>query len=198
MKDSLRYTQVPKTITWYRKTILAYLVKDILHVNPYINEDRTNEISNIILYLNDKIEKHPLAVYDRYMNDIRIDSTEKDFTKWLKDVLFDCKDYQNLNLSYNEKEKGISVNDESRPLFCFSTRYDIYNENSWKDDFIDLDAVLQNFRYSYLCYIKQFEDTSSCYNCVHHEMNSNECLTCNRNMKFRDNFNHKTNNNISE
>ena len=198
MKDSLRYTQVPKTITWYRKTILAYLIKDILHVNPYINEDRTNEISNIILYLNDKIEKHPLAVYDRYMNDIRIDSTEKDFTKWLKDVLFDCKDYQNLNLSYNEKEKGISVNDESRPLFCFSTRYDVYNENSWKDDFIDLDAVLQNFRYSYLCYIKQFEDTSSCYNCVHHEMNSSECLTCNRNMKFRDNFNHKTNNNISE
>lgn len=195
MTESPRYIEMAKTIEFYRKKVLAYLAKDILAINPYINESRVKEISNIILYLNDKIEQHPLATYNRYMDDICIDMTERDFAKWLKDTLFACKDYQNLNLSYNEKAQGISVDDESRPMFCFSTRYDVYNEDSWKDDFIDLDAVLQNFMCSYLNYNKSFNDVSSCYNCVHYEMNSNECLNCNRSMKFRDNFNCKADTN---
>ena len=195
MTESHRYIEMAKTIEFYKKKVLAYLAQNILAINPYINEDRVKEISNIILYLNDKIEQHPLATYDKYMNDICVNTTERDFAKWLKDTLFACNDYQNLNLSYNEKAQGISVDDESRPMFCFSTRYDVCNEDSWKDGFIDLDAVLQNFMCSYLNYNERFNDISSCYNCVHYEMNSNECLNCNRNMKFRDNFNYKASNN---
>ena len=63
---------------------------------------------------------------------------------WLKDKLFSIPEFQELNLTQEEYEKGISVDDESRPKYCLTTRYDVYDSESWKRDFIDLNAFVQN------------------------------------------------------
>ena len=63
---------------------------------------------------------------------------------WLKDKLFSIPEFQELNLTQEEYEKGVSVDDEGRPEFTFTTRYDVYDSESWRKDFIDLDAFVRN------------------------------------------------------
>lgn len=53
-------------------------------------------------------------------------------------------EFVELNLSQVEFEKGISVNDETWPKFAFTSRYDVNTPESWKNDFIDLDAFIGN------------------------------------------------------
>lgn len=49
--------------------------------------------------------------------------------------------FERLNLSYNEMKAGISVDDPNREKVTFSSRYD---SPKWEDDFIDLDALINN------------------------------------------------------
>ena len=49
--------------------------------------------------------------------------------------------FEKLNLSYNEMKAGISVDDPNREKITFSSRYD---GPKWEDDFIDLDALINN------------------------------------------------------
>ena len=49
--------------------------------------------------------------------------------------------FERLNLSYNEMKAGISVDDPNREKVTFSSRYD---GPKWEDDFIDLDALINN------------------------------------------------------
>lgn len=68
----------------------------------------------------------------------------KDVYGFIHDMMFSIPEFQEWNLSQIEYEKGISVDDENRSEFSFSSRYDVRDENFWKDDFIDLDAFVNN------------------------------------------------------
>lgn len=65
---------------------------------------------------------------------------EKGVYQFIKDTLFAIPEFQELNLSQIEYENGVSVDDENRGKYSFVTRYDKYDSDSWKSDFIDLDA----------------------------------------------------------
>lgn len=75
---------------------------------------------------------------------------EGDFTyieKILREVLWDIPEFLELNLTWNEFERGLRPGDEDREdSICFVSRYGSSIDN-WKDDFIDLDAVVQNVIY---------------------------------------------------
>lgn len=68
----------------------------------------------------------------------------KDVYKFIHDMMFSIPEFQEWNLSQIEYEKGISVDDGNRSEFSFSSRYDVRDENFWKDDFIDFDAFVNN------------------------------------------------------
>lgn len=72
-----------------------------------------------------------------------LDSVEE-MLEIVKSILMSIPEFVDLNLSYNEVQAGIKVNDDRRPNFVFHSAYDVRNEDSWKDDFIDLDAFMQN------------------------------------------------------
>lgn len=104
----------------------------------------------------------------------------KDF---IKNLLLSIKEFEDLNLSQIEYENKISVNDENRPKFSFSTRYDKYDSESWKSDFIDLDAFIGNV-INNLYMLKQSND--DCFLCVHGD--TEKCNSCNINPKFKNEY----------
>ncbi len=92
---------------------------------------------------------------------------------WLHDMLFDIPEFCELNLSQVEYEKGISVDDENRGKFSVTTMYDVYTSESWRNDYIDLDAFVQNV-YNKLLYIKDMD--YDCFSCVHQDKNNKSTL----------------------
>lgn len=101
---------------------------------------------------------------------------EKDaLYNWMKDKLFSIPEFQELNLTQIEFEKGISVDDESRPKYCFTTRYDVYDSESWKSDFIDLDAFVRNVHRRLVNIIDTEED---CFCCIHQDKSCKSALDC--------------------
>lgn len=98
-----------------------------------------------------------------------------DLYAWLKDILFSIPEFQELNLTQEEYEQGISVDDEERPKFTFTTRYDVYDYDSWRKDFIDLDAFVQNVHRRLLLVIWSDQD---CFCCIHQDRNSESTLNC--------------------
>lgn len=68
----------------------------------------------------------------------------KEVYGFIRDMMFSIPEFKEWNLSQIEYEKGISVDDETRSEFSFSSRYDIRDEDFWKDNFIDLDAFVNN------------------------------------------------------
>lgn len=95
--------------------------------------------------------------------------------KWIEELLFEIPEFKELNLSHIEYEKGISVDDENRPKFAIRTRYDKYDSESWKDDFIDLDAFVQNVNRMLQIII---DSDSDCFCCVHQGNNTKSTLDC--------------------
>lgn len=94
---------------------------------------------------------------------------------WMKDKLFSIPEFQELNLTQKEYENGISVDDESRPKFCFTSRYDVYDSESWKSDFIDLDAFVQNAHRRLLNIMETEQD---CFLCIHQDQSNGHTLDC--------------------
>lgn len=186
-----RYEQYKDTHKFFWCDVRKTLANEIMYLTPYVDEQRMKEFSNIILYIEKEAMKHPKLEWNQFIGEYQLRMTEQEMWNWLHNTLFAFKDYQNLNLSYNEREAGIDVNDENRPQFAFHTRYDINTKESWKNEFIDLDAVIQNVM-STLCPVRlKDEDTiqlKSCTFCEHYDKESNECLTCINNKKFKDNF----------
>lgn len=191
MTTTPRYEQYKDTHKFLWTDIRKTLAKEIMYLTPYIDEQRMKEFSNIMLYLQEQIKYNPKLEWNSFMGDYQLRMTEQEMWDWLHDTLFKCTDYQNLNLSYNEREAGIDVDDESRPKITFHTRYDVITEESWKDDFIDLDAVIQNVM-SVLCPVHIVDENcielKSCDFCEHFNKESNECLNCRNNKKLKDNF----------
>ena len=132
------------------------------------------------------------AVNDNEFYSIRIEN-EKVYD-WIKDLLFSIPEFQELNLSQIEFEKGVSVDDESRPKFSFTTAYDKYDSESWKTDFIDLDAFVGNVNRS-LYMIKNAEE--DCFFCIYQDEsnssvlaagNSDKCKNCCVNPDLKNNY----------
>lgn len=94
---------------------------------------------------------------------------------WLRYKLFSIPEFNELNLTQEEYENGVSVDDENRPKFAFTTRYDVYDSESWKRDFIDLYAFVQNVHRMLLNIIDIEED---CFCCIHQGKDIKSTLDC--------------------
>lgn len=79
--------------------------------------------------------------------------------EYIRGLLMQIEDFKNLNLSQIEFENNISVDDPNRNKFSFSSAYDKHDSNSWKYDFIDLDAFISNVC---SCLIEMVEKNNSC------------------------------------
>jgi len=84
--------------------------------------------------------------------------------KFIEDLLMGIPEFTELNLSQTEFEKGILVDDESRPKYGFTSRYDVETGESWKNDFIDLDAFINNVHARLLWLVKSDQDCFACVN----------------------------------
>lgn len=132
------------------------------------------------------------AVNDNEFYTMRIE--QEDLYKWLHDKLFEIPEFYELNLSQIEYERGISVDDENRARYNIITPCDVYDSESWKSDFIDLDAFVGNVHYRLLQIVDMEED---CFLCMHQDKNgestlapgdSDKCKSCCVNPNLRNNY----------
>lgn len=101
---------------------------------------------------------------------------------FIKELLFSMPEFEELNLSHNEYINGVKVDDDSRPKFSFHTRYDVETSESWKNDFIDLDAFARNV---HINLIRQ-EEEKDCFLCMHE--GTAKCNSCMLNPDFKLNY----------
>ena len=133
----------------------------------------------------DKIMSHVIENAEQacvdVVNNRHLFMTHTEFSDWLTDMLKSCPDFCNLNLSQNEVDSGVSVDDESRPKYAFTSVYNVETEDSWKNDFIDLDAAIRNI---YDCIIAAHEETD-CFLCDHKETEMcHYCILHYKNLKI--------------
>lgn len=64
--------------------------------------------------------------------------------EYIYKLLHDIPEFKEWNLSQIEYDNGIKVDDENRPKYSFTSAYDVRDENYWKNDFVDLDAFINN------------------------------------------------------
>lgn len=95
--------------------------------------------------------------------------------EFIQSMLMSISAFQELNLTQNEFESGISVDDENRGGFKLTSRYDKNSADSWRDDFIDLDAFIQNVNRRLIDII---DIESDCFLCIHQDENSKSTLDC--------------------
>ena len=100
-------------------------------------------------------------------------------------LLKDIPEFRDLNLSQIEYENGVSVDDEDRPKYSFSSRYDVYDKDSWKDDFVDLDAFVRNV---VLNLKREKIANEDCFLCKYEGTGSEKCKNCIVNPKLEFNY----------
>jgi acyl carrier protein phosphodiesterase len=113
-----------------------FVVAGQLYSQAPNREPRNVEI--IMKQVRDKFRKDAKNVNEFYLMDFEICKIEE----YVENLLMNIPEFINLNLSYEEIEKGVSVDDD-RPA-KFVTMYDKLDSESWKSDFIDLDAFIRN------------------------------------------------------
>jgi hypothetical protein len=69
---------------------------------------------------------------------------EATIMKYLTNLLMGIEEFKDLNLSQVEVENNVEVEDPNRSKFGFVSSMDKYDANSWKFDFIDLDAFIRS------------------------------------------------------
>lgn len=116
-------------------TFIDYTVGEIYHLAPYHKPRFIDEIVDEII-TRFKIGCKQIG-RDFFYHEIEL----KDLRKFIESILMPIDKFRDLNLSQNEYEQGISVDDESRPKFHFSSAY---NSTPEADDFVDLDACIGN------------------------------------------------------
>ncbi|AJG98844.1 hypothetical protein LF65_02258 [Clostridium beijerinckii] len=123
------------------------------------------------------------AYNDNEYYTIMVSEEDRGVYKYIDKLLKNIPEFVELNLSQIEFDKNISVDDENRPKFSFSTRYDKYDAESWKSDFIDLDAFIGNVVRNIYTMIESGID---CFCCIHG--NSDKCTECIVNPKYKINY----------
>lgn len=124
---------------------------------------------------------------------IILQEDEREYTaveNFLRKILLVIPEFEQLNITEAEYEAGIQdVNDPRREDgFCFVDRYTPATnakDESWKQDFIDLDALLRNIANDLLS-----TEDSDCFCCVRTEEGASTqvCQKCIRNENLRDYF----------
>lgn len=132
------------------KNIIANMAKWIYLLDP-INPSTKYPVHKIyipeilhLLYMNLIKDGHKLEIpadEDFYY----FEYTKDELRKYLYFLVYDepeTKEYfSKLNLSYIEMQRGISVSDPNRNAINLSSRF---SGPKWEDDFIDLDALINN------------------------------------------------------
>ena len=77
---------------------------------------------------------------------IRTFSTLEELEDWVKAHIMTIPEVRNLNLSHNEVDAGIAVDDPNRGVFVCTSRYS--KSPDPKDDFVDLGAYARNLTHS--------------------------------------------------
>lgn len=129
-----------------RRTFVGNCIGTIVRMAP-ANKPRKLEIINdkLIAYFRENTkqfavnkEGQPYPETSEYINYPKM--TEEQIKKLINNIV-SIKEIEELNLSNYEYNKGVSVNDENRPTWCFVDRYSQQNED---DNFIDLWALTRN------------------------------------------------------
>ena len=128
-------------------------------------------------------------IFDKAYNSI----PEKNLVDFIKSLIWDIPEFKELNLSQREYENNISVDDPNRSKYRFVTRYDVDTMESIRDDFIDLDAFLNNIiRNIYMiteagdddCFLCNYDmsnlDNKPCENCKRHYNDLEDLYESNR------------------
>lgn len=127
----------------------------------------------IMQKVRDKFRSDEHCINDNEFHSIRIE--EEKLYDFLKELLFSIPEFEELNLSQVEYEKGVLVNDESRTKFSLTSRYDKYDSESWKTDFIDLDAFVRNVERVFWMIYGSEQD---CFLCVNQPADVKSTLDC--------------------
>lgn len=114
---------------------IRYSMGEIYALAPKYNPRHVDEILQGIIENFKKDCKHVGS--DFFCHDVEI----QDLPEFVAGILSPIQKFRDLNLSSNEYQQGISVDDENRTQFAFISRYNTISED---DDFIDLDACIRN------------------------------------------------------
>ena len=114
---------------------IQYSIGEIYHLAPYHKPRFIDEIVDEIIR-KFKVDCKVIGG-DFFYHEVEL----KDLYKFIENILMSIDKFRDLNLSPREFEQAVSVDDESRPKFQFTSAYSSIPE---EDNFIDLDACIQN------------------------------------------------------
>lgn len=134
---------------------LIYCISGQLYAQAPNRKPRNGEniIRKVVEIFREKAENENEFYY------ISVELKPEIINEYIRSLLMQIEDFKNLNLSQIEFENNISVDDPNRSQFSFSSAYDKHDSNSWKYDFIDLDAFIRNVC---SCLIEMVEKNDSC------------------------------------
>lgn len=175
----MRWKMRRKTLKIRKSIIVSAIAYNIYYISP-LNDPI--DIDKIMNHVNARVTERCVdSTVDMYSY-ICFDDVD-DFKSWLDNMLMSCSEFKNLNLTKREREMGIDVDDENRQQIAFTS---LYNDIPYDDNFVDLDACLQNI----VCHVVRDLDTSSCFLCDH--MDDEEyCNTCTLNERYSNKYEHK-------
>lgn len=154
-----------------KQEFYIYHIVDAIAGNLYRIAPR-NRPRNMDKIMSHVIERAEQACVD-VVNNRHLFMTTEEFNEWLTNTLKSCPEFCDLNLSQNEYEKHISVDDESRPKFAFTFAYDVETEDLWRYDFIDLDAAIRNIHNTIIA----AHEEGDCFLCDHKD-DIDTCIHC--------------------
>lgn len=146
------------------------------------------KVENIMQKARDNFRSKAYSKYEWYVYGV----PEEDLTSFIKDLLWDIPEFQELNLSQEEFEIGVKVDDDSRGRYTLISSYDKETKENWRREFIDLDACIRNIKQEL---IKQDNFSRDCFDCKYSTQESykqdtkeNKCTTCSINPKLYNNY----------
>lgn len=166
-----------ENISFSQSNIVKYTIGNICELAP-LNNPR--KIESILNHLNQAIQE--IGVY--FLTSCCITFTESQFKEWLTNTLMNCKEFCELNLTYYQFTNNESTDDVNNSKI-FSSRFDKGNPDSWKSDFIDLDACIQNIVYDV---VRKETVQTDCFLCNNKYNNADLCRTCTLNPEYDNNY----------
>ena len=149
MHENSIKNQVDKRYIFPVKNIVANMAKCIYSLDP-INQKTNYPVHKIYIpkFLNrfyTALELEATNINEDFDYFYYYEFTKEQLRKHLLYIVFDHPDikdlFSKLNLSYNEMKNDIEVSDPNRNTINLSSRF---SGPKWEDDFIDLDALINN------------------------------------------------------
>ena len=170
------------------RQIIGLLAKQLYDQAPNRQPRRADNIITQVKGNFRKIAKNDNEYYSLFMS-------IGELRDWLKETLFSINDFLFLNLTQNEVDscdnndaKMMEIYKKNETKLSFSTAYDKETSESWRNDFIDLDAFFGNLLISIQKDINNNKKEGACMFCLFRKpehKNSDRCLGCSANPKFK-------------